>query len=270
MPSAAPTSFQPCGVLVLLTDFGSQDPYVGVMKGVALGLAPRATLVDLTHEIPPQDVRRAAWFLARTRRHFPPGTLFLCVVDPGVGGERGLLAAFDAGQAFVAPDNGLLAPALSGAARCYELDPAQLGGARASRTFHGRDHLAPAAARLVAGEAPEAFARPLARPLVGLALPRARVRAADEIEAEVLFADHYGNLVLSADAGDLGEVDARWEAHAAGRAIPLRRAYAEAAPGELLALVDSYAALELAVRDGSAAAVLGLACGARVILRRRA
>ncbi len=270
MSSAAPTSFQPCGVLVLLTDFGSQDPYVGVMKGVALGIAPRAALVDLTHAVPPQDVRRAAWFLERTRGHFPPGTVFLCVVDPGVGSTRGLLAAFDGAQAFVAPDNGLLAPALSAAARVFELDPARLGGARASATFHGRDHLAPAAARLVAGAPIEDFARALERPPVPLVLPRVLARAPHELAAEVLFADHYGNLILSAQERDLAGGAEGWEVHAAGRRLRLVRTYADAAPGELVALVDSYAALELAVREGSAAAVLGLRSGAEVILRRRA
>jgi len=261
----APTDFQPCGVLALLSDFGTQDPYVGVMKGEVLARAPRAVLVDLTHEIPPQDVRRAAWFLMHSRAHFPAGTVFLCVVDPGVGSARALVLALDRGQAFLGPDNGLLAPALSDAAQVYDLDPRP-----ASFTFHGRDILAPAAGELLAGAPPESFGPPRARPLARLELARARRSARGELLAEVLFADRYGNLILSAGEGDLAGGAAGWEVQVGGSALPLARTYSDALPGELVALVDSYAAVEIAVRDGSAAERLGLLPGAQLTLRRRA
>jgi len=257
--------FEPCGVVALLTDFGAQDPYVGTMKGVILSRRPAAVLVDLTHAVPAQDVRRAAWFLMHARVHFSAGTVFLCVVDPGVGSERALLCALDRGQAFLAPDNGLLAPALSPAAQVFELD-----ARAASATFHGRDILAPAAGELLAGKAPERLGRPLARPPQRLELPRAEPRGSGELSAEVLFADHYGNLILSAGAGDLAGGAAHWVLELEGRSLPISRTYSDAAPGELLALVDSYAALEIAVRDGNAAERLGLRPGARVTLRRRA
>ena len=265
MASPESTSFQPCGVVALLSDFGTQDPYVGVMKGALLARAPRATLVDLTHAVPPQDVRRGAWFLMHARAHFPAGTVFVGVVDPGVGSSRALLCAVDGGQCFLGPDNGLLAPALSPAARLFELD-----ARAASATFHGRDVLAPAAGELVSGRRPEELGAPFAREPVRLAFPRVERRGDATLAAEVLFADRYGNLVLSAYARDLPGGPELWEVEAGGRRIRFVRTYADAQPGELLALVDSYAALEIAERDGSAVERLELGPGAQVLLRRRA
>lgn len=265
MTRTEPTSFQPCGVLALLTDFGTQDPYVGVLKGVVLAQHASAVLVDLTHAISPQDVRRGAWFLMHARAHFPPGTVFLCVVDPGVGSARALVCALDEGQAFLGPDNGLLAPALSPAARIYELRPRP-----ASATFHGRDILAPAAGELLAGKRPEELGTLLARPLERLAFPRVERRGDSTLAAEVLFADRYGNLVLSAYERDLSGGPALWEVEIGGQRLPIARTYSDVRPGELLALVDSYAALEVAVRDGSAVERLGLGPGAQLTLRRRA
>jgi len=182
-----------------------------------------------------------------------------------VGSARALLCALDGGQAFLGPDNGLLAPALSAEAQLFELEPRA-----ASATFHGRDILAPAAGELLAGVAPAQLGRPLARRPVALEFPRAARRGPGQLSAEVLFADRYGNLVLSASEPDLEGGAARWELEVGGRALPLARTYSDAQPGELLALVDSYAAVEIAVRDGSAAERLGLLPGAQLILRRRA
>jgi len=265
MANPAAMSFEACGVVALLSDFGTQDPYVGVLKGVILAHRPGAVLVDLTHAIPAQDVRRGAWFLMHARAHFPPGTVFVCVVDPGVGSERALLFALDHGQAFFGPDNGLLAPALSPAARILELRRGAAGA-----TFHGRDILAPAAGELLAGCAPEHLGRPLARPHQRLDFPRAEARGESEIAAEVLFADHFGNLILSAGAGDLPGGASRWALELGGRLLAISRTYSDVQPGELVALVDSYTAVEIAVRDGNAAERLGLGPGAPVTLRRRA
>ena len=265
MASPAPTSFQPCGVVALLSDFGTQDPYVGVLKGVVLSHEPRAVLVDLTHAIPPQDVRRGAWFLMHARAHFPRGTIFLAVVDPGVGSARALLCAQDEGQLFLGPDNGLLAPALSPAAQLYELPQRA-----ASATFHGRDVLAPAAGALLTGKQPGELGTPLARAHERLAFPRVERRGESALRAEVLFADRYGNLVLSAYERDLAGGAPLWEAEIDGQRIGFARTYADVQPGALLALVDSYAAVEIAVRDGSAVERLRTGPGAEVILRRRA
>jgi len=265
MDSPAAQRFEACGVVALLTDFGTLDPYVGVLKGVILSHFPRASLVDLTHAVPPQDVRRGAWFLMHARAHFPAGTVFVCVVDPGVGSARALLLALDGGQAFVGPDNGLLAPALSPAAELFELSARP-----ASATFHGRDILAPAAGALLSGKQPAELGRPLARAHQRLEFPRVERRGEAALSAEVLFADRYGNLVLSAYERDLAGGPALWELEIAGHKLGFSRTYSDVAPGELLALVDSYAALEVAVRDGSAVERLGLGPGAQLILRRRA
>ncbi|HEV8114094.1 MAG TPA: SAM-dependent chlorinase/fluorinase [Planctomycetota bacterium] len=263
------------GIVTLLTDFGADDPYVGMMKGVLLSAAPRLAIVDLSHGVPPQNLRVGAWFLAHAAAYFPPGTVHVAVVDPGVGSGRKLLVAEDAGHAYLAPDNGILGPVLSSAARVFELDPTRFARTGASRTFHGRDILAPAAAALATGLSPEACGSGPVVPAAGVVFPRPKRLAAGRIECEVLFADRYGNLILSARPADLaaeptrgGGIEGTWIVEAAGRTIPVRGVYAEAAPGELLALVDSYGALEIAVREGNAAARLGLRQGDTVILAR--
>jgi S-adenosylmethionine hydrolase len=263
-------NWKPSGVVTLLTDFGTEDPYVGMMKGVLLSRAPGVRIVDLSHGVPPQSVRIGAWFLAHAYPFFPEGTVHIAVVDPGVGSARKLVVALDRGHAFLAPDNGLLGPVLSPEAKVFELDAERLARKGASATFHGRDILAPAAAALASGTPPAECARGELVPESSVAFPKARHLEAGRVECEVLLADRYGNLILSARPGDLEDAEKGWIAEAAGRRIPLRRVYAEAAPGELLALVDSYGALEIAVREGNAAARLGLRPGDTVVFSRSA
>ncbi|MBI5363751.1 MAG: SAM-dependent chlorinase/fluorinase [Planctomycetes bacterium] len=260
--------FEPNGVVALLTDFGLSDPYVGQMKGVLLARFPAARIVDLAHGVPPQDVRVGAFFLARSRASFAPGTVFVAVVDPGVGSERKLLAAVEDERLYLAPDNGLLPAALDARALLFELDPDRCALPARSRTFHGRDVFAPAAAWLANGGALDAIARPLHGAPTGGPSIRAVRRSVGEVHTEVLFADHYGNLVLTATPDDLGGDPRGWRAEAAGRAIGFVGTYAEAGSGEACALVDSFGSIELAVRDGSAAAELGLHRGDPVVLRR--
>ncbi len=264
---AATAPWNPSGIVTLTTDFGLVDPYVGVMHGVILGRAPRARIVDLTHGVPPQAVDLAGFLLARSVQYFPAGSVHVAVVDPGVGTARRALVAEDRGQAFVAPDNGLLAPVLSRAARVYELDVERFALTARSRTFHGRDVFAPAAAAIAAGTAPRAAGR--GAPIEPLARPAPASRPGpDGGEARVVCADRFGNLVLDVEAADLGAEPGRWRLECAGATIPVRGTYAEAEPGALLALVNSFGTLEIAVRDGSAADRLGLARGDRVSLRR--
>lgn len=235
--------------VALLTDFGLSDPYVGILKGVVAGIAPDAPILDVTHGVPPQDVRVGALFLEAAWPYFPEGTVFVCVVDPGVGTPRRPLVASCAGRLFVGPDNGLLS-LLPGA--IYRELCAPWGLPSRSRTFHGRDLFAPAAARLAAG-ADVADAGPVVADVVRLALPA----PADGL-GEVLWVDTYGNAVTNLPGRDAGEVEV------AGCRLPVVHAYGEVPPGTAVALTGSTGRLEVAVREGSAAARLGIGPGAPV------
>jgi S-adenosyl-L-methionine hydrolase (adenosine-forming) len=273
-PRPSAPLWRPSGLLTLTTDYGLADPYVGIVKGVLRATAGSVTAIDLTHAVPPQDVRSAAFFLAHSWRYFPPGTVHLAIVDPGVGSRRRILVARDRGHAFLAPDNGLLGPVLSSSARVVALDVERFSLPGRSRTFHGRDVFAPAAARIAAGLAPERAGRRVADWL-RLRFPLPKRARGGTITGEVLLADHFGNLITNVPAAVLaGRASERarasgWSAHAGGARFPVRETYADAEVGELLALVDSYGFLELAVRGGNAAARLQLAPGAPVVFERR-
>ncbi|MCA8978731.1 MAG: SAM-dependent chlorinase/fluorinase [Planctomycetes bacterium] len=250
----------------LLTDFGLEDAYVGVMKGVMLSHNDGVRCVDLSHGVAPQAVLQAAWLLAHAWRRFPDGTTHLAVVDPGVGSGRRILVAEDAGHAFLAPDNGLLGPVLSEDARVFELDADRFALPNASRTFHGRDVFAPAAAALASGMAPEELGEPTDDWLQA-GFPGPEVLE-DGWRTEVLFADRFGNLItpLTLPARLLEGED--WCARVAGRAAPLVGTYAEVEPGVLLALFGSCGSLEVSLRDGDARAELAVQSGEVVTLRR--
>lgn len=249
--------------ITLLTDFGTADGYVAELKGVLLGEAPGATLVDASHDVAPQDVDGARLALARYWLRYPPGTVHLVVVDPGVGTERAALAVGSEHRWLVGPDNGVLTPALLRAgARAVRLPVPP----RSAATFHGRDVFAPAAARLAAGAPLDALGSPVDAPLLRRT-PEARRLADGGIEGLVITVDRFGNAVTNlvasgATAAPGGVV------RVAGRAVPIRRVYADVAPGEAVALAGSNGLLEVAVRDGSAAAQLGLGRGAQVVLYR--
>ena len=266
-PSAAGPRFRPSGLVALTTDFGLADPYVGIVHGVLHARFPDVRVVDLCHGVPPQDVARAAYFLAHARSYFDHGTVHVAIVDPGVGSGRRILVAQDGGQVFLAPDNGVLAPVLGDAARVRELDAARFALPGGGRTFHGRDVFAPVAAAIARGLDPFDATRGEDLAIARAELPRARIRGAYG-EAEVLFADRYGNLVLSARAEDLGEPE-RWCVAVGALEVRIVGCYADVAPGEGLALVDSFGSLEIAVRDGDAAARYGLRRGDRVNLVRK-
>jgi len=263
--------------IALLTDFGLTDAYVGVMKGVMLGLHPRAALVDITHGVQPQNVRQAALTLMTAYRYFPAGTVFLVVVDPGVGSTRRPVAVQAGDYGFVAPDNGVLSYTLAQleAVRAVELET--LAGV--SSTFHGRDIFAPAAARLARGDALGALGSPVGD-LVQLPAPRLSV-APGTIRGEVVHIDHFGNVVTSigrlerstpqtltlrpAFGGNVTPltVDAVSAQISAGgvQVRGIHATYSEVEPGTLLALVGSSGLLELGVNQGNAAARLGVRIG---------
>jgi len=244
-------------IVTLITDFGTVDGYVGEMKGVLLSAAPAAEIVDITHDIPPQDVERARLTLARVWRRFPRGTIHVVVVDPGVGSSRDAIAVSSDEYYLVGPDNGVLsASLLTPSARVVSLAVPE----RASPTFHGRDVFAPAAAALARGESLEALGAEAINPVVRRT-PEPTRRADGAIEGEVIFVDRFGNAVTNLVGVRGGTVEV------GPFAIDVRRTYAEVDAGKPLALVGSTGLLEIAVRDGDAARTLGLERGSVVALR---
>lgn len=247
-------------IITLLTDFGTRDSYVGAVKGVLSSLAPGAALIDLSHEIPPGDVERAAFVLAAAAREFPAGTVHLAVVDPGVGSERRILAASAAGQHYVAPDNGLLPP-LEDGARFWSVERPELFRAAPGHTFHGRDRMAPVAAYLARGE-PIAELGPEITDPVRREQP-APSRGALGLVGHIVHVDHFGNLITDLPNDwiqgrsfrvELGSVVAdRWVTH-----------YAELAPGEVGLLAGSGGTLELSLCGESLAARCGRVAGDEV------
>jgi len=244
-------------IVTLITDFGTVDGYVGEMKGVLLSAQPDVEIVDITHDIPPQDVERARLTLARVWRRFPRGTIHVVVVDPGVGSSRDAIAVSSEDYYLVGPDNGVLsASLLTPSARVVSLALPE----RASSTFHGRDVFAPAAAALARGELLETLGGEATNPVVRRT-PEPTRRPDGAIEGEVIFVDRFGNAVTNLVGVRGGTVEV-------GRfSIDVRRTYAEVDAGKPLALVGSTGLLEIAVRDGDAASTLGLARGSIVALR---
>jgi S-adenosyl-L-methionine hydrolase (adenosine-forming) len=248
-------------LVTLLTDFGTGDSYVAEMKAVILRDAPAAVLVDISHSVPPGDVRSAAYLIARTWHRFPRDTVHLAVVDPGVGTQREALAIAARGHWFVGPDNGLFtAPLAAGEVEIVAL-PVPPG---AAPTFHGRDLFAPAAAALAAGARLEGLGAPFGGTPQRLAYTEPHYEG-KSVVGEIVYVDRFGTLitnltpelvppyaVLEVEGLDIG---------------PLRRTYGDVATGGLLAYVGSGGAVEIAVRDGSAARRLGLGVGGRIRAR---
>lgn len=252
---------KPSGIVTLLTDFGLDDPFVGVMKGVLLARCPGVQIVDLTHGIEPQDVAQGAFWLKSSYHWFPEGTVHVAVVDPGVGSSRGELVAEANGHWFVAPDNGLLGPILE-RARSYEvrrIDRRVLGVEKVSKTFHGRDVFAPAAAEIASGRRWLVELGPAVEPSAPSALPRP-VEGEREIEGRIVTIDRFGNLISNIRAKHCAAftspsvVIGDWT-------LPLLDTYSDVPPGELLALINAFDVVEVACREGSARDRLGLTKG---------
>jgi S-adenosylmethionine hydrolase len=244
-------------VVTLLTDFGTADGYVGEMKGVIMSRAPAAIVVDVTHDIAPQDIEGGRLAVARYWRRFPPGTVHIAVVDPGVGSTRAALAVESDERFLVGPDNGVLSPALLVAgARAVTL-PIPTG---AAPTFHGRDVFAPAAADLALGTPIDALGSPTLD-LVIRRTPEPRRRSDGTIEGQIITIDRFGNAITNLLAIRAQSVEV------SGSVLPLRRSYSEAIEAEPVALVGSTGLIEIAIRDGDAAATMGLERGTPVVLR---
>ena len=244
-------------VITLLTDFGTADGYVAEMKGVLLSRAPDATIVDVTHEIPPQDVEAARLTLARVWRRFPARTIHVVVVDPGVGTERAALAVESDEHFFVGPDNGVLSPALLAAgARAVALETPP----GASPSFHGRDVFAPAAVSLALGMPIDLLGTAVAEPRIRRT-PEPRHLDGGALAGEVISIDRFGNAITNLVGLRSGFVET------GGTMLPLRRTYGDVPPGAPVALVGSTGLIEIAVRDGSAARGLNLTRGSVVHFR---
>jgi S-adenosylmethionine hydrolase len=259
----------PRPIIALLTDFGLRDHYVASMKAIVLGIAPEVTFVDITHDIAPQDVLSAALELAACYGDFPPGAIFLAVVDPGVGTARRPIAASAGGRFFVAPDNGILAPVLEQQATplLVELTNPAYARPTISSTFEGRDRFAPAAAWLARGTDIRALGPPLAA-CARLDVPQPSVgdRA---VAGEILKVDRFGNLISNIPRRLLDAVsrDGPPIVHAGGHDVTgVVKTYAAIPRRAVCALVGSGGYVEIAANGDSAAKLLGLARGARIVV----
>ncbi|HEV3144914.1 MAG TPA: SAM-dependent chlorinase/fluorinase [Gemmataceae bacterium] len=253
-------------LVTLSTDFGAASPYVAAMKGVLLSVNPEARLLDLSHSLPPQNIRHAAHFLAQAAPYFPAGTLHVCVVDPGVGSERAILYAEAGSQRLLAPDNGCLTEVLrvlGGAKQIRRVTEKKFWRPSVSSTFHGRDIFAPVAGHLSRGVTPAEIG-PAVTDMVRLHLPQPR-KGESWLEGEVAFVDDFGNLISNVPVDMLPPVfQVTIGAQEIRRFV---RSYAEAKPGELVALISSDGHLEIALVNGNAAHRLRAESGTAVTVR---
>jgi S-adenosylmethionine hydrolase len=261
---------QPHDLVTLTTDFGNGSPYVAAMKGVILGINPAVRLLDLSHRVPPQEVRHVAFFLAAALPYFPAGVIHVVVVDPGVGTERALLYVEVGGHCLLVPDNGcwtMLAREVGGAPRAIRLAEPRYWRPHVSATFHGRDILAPVAGHLSLGLDSQQLG-PQTTEWTRLTAPTPLLEP-DRLTGEVVFVDDFGNLLTNIPAAAFTAWrDRPVRITVAGQEVPRRvRTYGEAEPRSLVALVSSGALLEVAVAQGSAAARLDARVGTPVAVK---
>ena len=271
----------PPRVITLTTDFGTSDAYVGVMKGVILGINPSVKVVDITHSVPPQDVHEAAFLIHSAHRYFPKGTIHTIVVDPGVGSDRQAIVCQTDRAFFVCPDNGILT---------YLLQEIENGGKQpesivaiqnpayhlpeVSQTFHGRDIFAPVAAHLSLG-VPLTDIGPPVRNLIRLPIPTLEI-SGDKLMGKIVKIDAFGNAITNISESLLTGMENPSTGESSNYEISvgsvglkvLNRAYAESDIGEVLAIIGSSGMLEIAVNGGSAEKVLGLKRGDTVVIQR--
>lgn len=235
-------------MIVLFTDFGPAGPYVGQMKAVLHGIAPGTVVIDLLSDVPACDPRAAAYLLAAYAGDFPAGAVFLCVVDPGVGGSRAAVALQADGRWFVGPDNGLF-NMVALRARDLRWWDITWRPARLSATFHGRDLFAPVAARIARGEEPPGEPRDTAQRID---------RGWAQDYAHIIYLDHFGNALTGIHAAG---ADPRRRLDVGGRAVSAARTYSDVAPGEAFWYANANGLVEIAVNRGNAGALLGLHVG---------
>jgi len=258
----------PSGLITLTTDFGQADHFAGVMKGVILGIAPRARIVDISHEVAPYNVTDASFVIAQAWRYFPRGTIHVVVVDPGVGSSRRPLLAQAGGHFFVAPDNGVLST-------IYEASPhkvraitnSKLMRKEISRTFHGRDVFAPAAAHLASGVAPGRFGKPIRDYVRSWSIKP--LRLGEQVwRGTILKTDGFGNLITNFQIDEFAGIKIRPFELRAGAARIRRLAvnYAETEIGEVFVIAGSSGYVEIAANQASAASRIGCIAGTAIEL----
>jgi S-adenosylmethionine hydrolase len=267
--------FTACGVVTITTDFGHQGPFVATMKGRILAHLPSARIIDVTHEVPVYWPAEAGFWLARSYSYFPSGSVHVAVVDPGVGTARDIIVVAVAGHAFLAPDNGLLAPVVtrSESASIYRLDlPKAIARFKLpvpSATFHGRDIFAPLAAEIAAGHvSPQDLGLPTTAGDIVPSWVDEPAVTADQVSGVIITIDHFGNLITNIDAALIRKF-VEPVVRTGGHSFPLRRTYGDVRPGEFLALANSFGVIEIARAEQSAAEALGLGRGAPVTISNR-
>lgn len=276
----------PNSPIVLLTDFGTQDQYVGVMKGVICSISPGATIIDLTHENPPGDIRRAAITLHHSYSFFPPGTIFITVVDPGVGTPRQILVLKEHDQYFVGPDNGVFSYLHSDRSKLWIADNPDYYLPNIGNTFHGRDIFSPLGAHLSVGIDPDQLGHPI-DDIVKLEKPFLEIAPNGVITGEVLYADHFGNLITS-----LGKF--HWHTHdlwrfqpwfskikldslispfelelylPGGKILPMVRTFNDVGPDQCGFLIGSTGLIEIVAKNQSALVLSGITPGDKITIK---
>lgn len=257
--------WQPSGVITITTDFGHKGPFAAVMKGVILKRFRQASVVDLAHDIPAHWPPEAGFWIHRSYQYFPPGTVHVAIVDPGVGTDRDILLVEHDGHVFLAPDNGLLAPLLEVADKIYKLDGdklLKLGLDTPSLTFHGRDIFAPLAAEFAAGRLrPADVGKETADWTPGW-IEEPEVTS-NRVSGVIVTVDAFGNLISNID-GSLIKDFKRPSVHLGGHDFDIKPTYGRVEPGKFLALINSFGVIEIACAEGSAADRLGTERGAPV------
>jgi hypothetical protein len=255
-------------MITLTSDFGLKDPYVAEMKGAVLTINPKATLIDITHEVEKFNVRMAAFMLASAAPYFPKGTVHLAVVDPGVGTQRRAIAVQTKKGFFVGPDNGVLVLAAQnqGVEHVYELANPKFMLPNVSCTFHGRDVFAPAAAHLDMGVALGAFGPEIKDPVNPEFTAIKRTRSS--LIGEVLHIDGFGNIITNINEAEFAKGSAeKISAELSGISLKIQfgKTYAEAKPKEPVALIGSHGFLEIALNQDSAAEKFNAKVGEKIV-----
>jgi len=255
-------------VITLTTDFGLLDPFVGIMKGVILNIAPSAQIIDITHGIEPQNIVQAALALESAHAYFPKNTVHLVVVDPGVGGDRRPIAVKTKSATFVGPDNGVLTPLIDSSARVYELTHTKYFLDSPSSTFHGRDVFAPISAWIAKGTPLSKMGLKISDPRI-LELPQPTIHKGT-ITGEIIYIDRFGNLISNISSELLRETqpDSLTLKIGKKRIHGLVSHYSQCKPGDVGTLINSWGKLEIFCRDGNAAKKLKYRVGTSLTIKK--